>query len=104
VLSNLSSSAADINTAVADLNTKFSLSQVTVNAAQVILGSNQNRLTTMDTIGDENNITNQGVVSSLEDVDYNKVLSDLSRQQLQLQVAQKTFQQISSLSIFNYIN
>lgn len=104
VLSNLSSSAADINTAVADLNTKFSLSQVTVNAAQVILGSNQNRLTTMDTIGSENNITNQGVVSSLEDVDYNKVLSDLSRQQLQLQVAQKTFQQISSLSIFNYIN
>jgi flagellar hook-associated protein 3 FlgL len=42
-------------------------------------------------------------VSSLEDVDYNKVLSDLARQQLQLQVAQKTFTQISNLSIFNYI-
>jgi flagellar hook-associated protein 3 FlgL len=38
-----------------------------------------------------------------EDVDYNKVLSDLARQQLQLQVAQKTFTQISNLSIFNYI-
>ena len=103
VLSNSASTDAQIATAITDLSTKFSASQLTVNASQVTLGTTENRLTSMDSIGSERNLTYKDTVSSLEDVDYNKVLSDLARQQLQLQVAQKTFTQISNLSIFNYI-
>jgi flagellar hook-associated protein 3 FlgL len=103
VLSDASSTDDDIADAITDLTTKFSLSQTTVNAAQVTLGTTENRLTSMDSIGSERNLAYKDAVSSLEDVDYNKVLSDLARQQLQLQVAQKTFTQISNLSIFNYI-
>jgi flagellar hook-associated protein 3 FlgL len=103
VLSNSASTDAQIATAITDLSTKFSASQLTVNASQVTLGTSENRLTSMDSIGSERALTYKDIVSSLEDVDYNKVLSDLARQQLQLQVAQKTFTQISNLSIFNYI-
>jgi flagellar hook-associated protein 3 FlgL len=102
-LSNASSTDAQIATAISDLSTAFNASQITVNAAQVTLGTSENRLTSMDSIGSERALTYKDTVSSLEDVDYNKVLSDLARQQLQLQVAQKTFTQISNLSIFNYI-
>ena len=103
VLSNAASTDAQIATAITDLSTNFSASQITVNASQVTLGTSENRLTSMDSIGSERALAYKDAVSSLEDVDYNKVLSDLARQQLQLQVAQKTFTQISNLSIFNYI-
>jgi flagellar hook-associated protein 3 FlgL len=103
VLSDASSTDESITQSIADLSTKFNESQITVSAAQVTLGTTENRLTSMDSIGSERNLTYKDTVSSLEDVDYNKVLSDLARQQLQLQVAQKTFTQISNLSIFNYI-
>ena len=103
VLSDASSTDDDITESIADLSTKFNASQITVSAAQITLGTTENRLTSMDSIGSERNLTYKDTVSSLEDVDYNKVLSDLARQQLQLQVAQKTFTQISNLSIFNYI-
>jgi flagellar hook-associated protein 3 FlgL len=103
VLSDASSTDDDIEGYITDLATKFNESQIKVSAAQVTLGTTENRLTSMDSIGSERNLTYKDTVSSLEDVDYNKVLSDLARQQLQLQVAQKTFTQISNLSIFNYI-
>ena len=102
-LSDASSTDEDITDSIADLAEKFNESQITVSAAQVTLGTTENRLTSMDSIGSERNLAYKDAVSSLEDVDYNKVLSDLARQQLQLQVAQKTFTQISNLSIFNYI-
>jgi flagellar hook-associated protein 3 FlgL len=103
VLSNASSADDDIAESITDLTSDFNASQTTVSAAQVTLGTTENRLTSMDSIGSERNLTYKDTVSSLEDIDYNKVLSDLARQQLQLQVAQKTFTQISNLSIFNYI-
>jgi flagellar hook-associated protein 3 FlgL len=103
ILSDASSTDEDITNSIADLAEKFNESQITVSAAQVTLGTTENRLTSMDSIGSERNLAYKDAVSSLEDVDYNKVLSDLARQQLQLQVAQKTFTQISNLSIFNYI-
>jgi flagellar hook-associated protein 3 FlgL len=103
VLSDASSTDESITQSIADLAEKFNESQITVSAAQITLGTTENRLTSMDSIGSERNLTYKDTVSSLEDIDYNKVLSDLARQQLQLQVAQKTFTQISNLSIFNYI-
>jgi flagellar hook-associated protein 3 FlgL len=103
ILSDAASEDDDIAESIANLSTKFNESQITVSAAQVTLGTTENRLTSMDSIGSERNLTYKDTVSSLEDIDYNKVLSDLARQQLQLQVAQKTFTQISNLSIFNYI-
>lgn len=43
------------------------------------------------------------VLSNLQDLDYAKAVSDLTRQQTNLQAAQKTFLQTAQLSLFNYI-
>lgn len=45
----------------------------------------------------------QSVLAQLQDVDYNKAVTDLTRQQTSLTAAQKSFLQVQSLSIFNYI-
>ena len=42
-------------------------------------------------------------LSSLQDLDYTKALSDFARQQVSLEAAQKSFVQISGLSLFNYL-
>lgn len=42
-------------------------------------------------------------LSQLQDVDYNKAISDLTQQQTSLQAAQKSFLQVMNLSIFNYM-
>lgn len=42
-------------------------------------------------------------ISNLQDLDVAQAVSDLTRQQINLQAAQKTFLQTAQLSIFNYI-
>lgn len=45
----------------------------------------------------------QQVLSQLQDVDYNKAISDLTRQKTTLEAAQKSFMQVQNLSLFNYM-
>jgi flagellar hook-associated protein 3 FlgL len=45
----------------------------------------------------------QQTLSELQDLDYVKAISDFTRQQVSLEAAQKSFVQISGLSLFNYI-
>ncbi len=42
-------------------------------------------------------------ISTLEDLDYAQALSDLTRQQFQLEAAQKSFKEVSANSLFNYL-
>jgi flagellar hook-associated protein 3 FlgL len=41
-------------------------------------------------------------LSTLQDLDYNKALSDFARQQLALEAAQKSFLKVTGLSLFSY--
>lgn len=45
----------------------------------------------------------QQELSQLQDLDYNKAITDLTRQKTTLEAAQKSFVQVQSLSIFNYM-
>lgn len=45
----------------------------------------------------------QQVLSQLQDLDYNKAITDLTQQQTALQAAQKSFLQVQNLSMFNYM-
>jgi len=58
----------------------------------------------INTLGQDKQLQYAQTLKDLQDLDYNKALSDLSRQQTVLTAAQKSFQQISQLSLFNYIN
>ena len=45
----------------------------------------------------------QQTLSDLEDLDYAKAIADFTMQQVSLEAAQKSFVQITGLSLFNYI-
>lgn len=64
------------------------------------------RLTEMDALRSVNesvSLQYQQVLSNLQDVDYTKTISDLTRTQTQLQAAQQSFVKVANLSLFNYI-
>ncbi|HUX89174.1 MAG TPA: flagellar hook-associated protein FlgL [Gallionellaceae bacterium] len=67
------------------------------------LGSRMSELDTLQSIGEDLGLNYKTTLSQLQDVDYNKGISDMNQQQLSLQAAQKTFKQISDMSLFNYI-
>jgi flagellar hook-associated protein 3 FlgL len=67
------------------------------------LGSRLTEIDALNTTGDDLGLNFKATLSQLQDVDYNKGISDLNQQQLSLTAAQKSFQQISGLSLFNYL-
>jgi flagellar hook-associated protein 3 FlgL len=75
-----------------------------VNDQRSMVGVHLQQLDELDSVGSDRANNYAQTLAALQDLDYNQALSDLSRQQLALQAAQKSFQQTSSLSLFNYIN
>lgn len=67
------------------------------------LGSRMNEVDSLQTAGTDLGLSFKATLSQLQDEDYNKGISDLNQQQLSLQAAQKSFKQISDLSLFNYL-
>lgn len=67
------------------------------------LGSRLREIDALQTTGDDLGLDYKTTLSQLQDMDYNKGISDLNQQQLSLTAAQKTFIQISDMSLFNYI-
>ncbi len=104
VLKSPTQTTADSLTALQDLGGSYTTTLNNVLQAQSQVGITQNQMTEIDTLSTTKNNETAKVLSSLQDTDYNKALSDLAHYQLELQAAQKSFQQISNLSLFNYIN
>jgi flagellar hook-associated protein 3 FlgL len=64
------------------------------------------RLNEIDALGNTNSALSlqyKSTLSNLQDIDYATAISDLARNQTSLTAAQKTFQLISQLSLFNYL-
>ncbi|ADE10815.1 flagellar hook-associated protein FlgL [Sideroxydans lithotrophicus] len=66
-------------------------------------GSRLNELTALQSTGTDLGLQYQKTLSTIQDTDYNKAITDLSQQKLILQAAQQSFAQVSKLSLFNYI-
>lgn len=67
------------------------------------VGANLQEVDRLQALGEELDVQYKQNLSELQDVDYAKAITDLTRQQSQLEAAQKSFVKISSLSIFEYI-
>jgi len=67
------------------------------------LGLRLNEIDTLQVTGEDMGLQLKQTLSQLQDVDYNKAISDLTQQQVTLQAAQKSFAQVSQLSLFSYI-
>ena len=67
------------------------------------LGLRLNEIDALQTAGDDLSLQFRQTLSELQDVDYNKALSDLTQQKMYLQAAQQTFAKVADLSLFSYL-
>ncbi len=91
-------------TALDALASSFATTFSMVTNAQSYMGIKLKSLDNVKSLNDNIDLQFSQNLSRLQDVDYNKAISDLNKQQLVLQAAQKTFAQTSRLSLFDYIN
>jgi flagellar hook-associated protein 3 FlgL len=67
------------------------------------LGTRLNELEALQSAGENIGLQYKQTLSQLQDVDYNKAISDLTQQKTSLEAAQKSFLAVSGLSLFNYM-
>lgn len=67
------------------------------------VGARLNELDSLTNTAQDMDLQYQSSLSNLQDLDYAKAASDLSRQQMQLQAAQQSFVKVSGLSLFNLL-
>lgn len=67
------------------------------------IGSRLRQLDAEKTMASDIGLQYQQVLSQLQDLDYNKAITDLTRQKTTLEAAQKSFLQVQGLSLFNYM-
>jgi len=67
------------------------------------LGLRLNEIDALQLTGENMGLQLKQTLAALQDTDYNKAISDLTQQQTTLQAAQKSFAQISNLSLFSYL-
>lgn len=67
------------------------------------LGSRLREIDALQVTGEDLGLQYKKKLSELQDLDFNKAISDLNQQQTSLTAAQKTFKQVSDLSLFNYL-
>ena len=67
------------------------------------IGTRMNEIESLGNLNDSLGFQYQQTLSNLQDLDYAKAISDLTRQQTSLQAAQQSFVKISQLSLFNFL-
>lgn len=73
-------------------------------AVRASVGSRMKELDTLDSVGSDTDLQYQATLSGLQDLDIVQAISLFTQQTQTLQAAQKTFNSISGLSLFNYIS
>lgn len=74
-----------------------------VTQVQATVGARMNELDSLGNASSDLSIQFAATLSDLQELDYVKALSDYAKQQVNLEAAQKSFVQISGLSLFNYL-
>lgn len=70
---------------------------------QTSVGSRLNELDALGNAGEDLQLQYASSLSSLQDLDYAKAISEMAQKQMQLEAAQLSFKQISQLSLFNML-
>ncbi len=91
--------SSDIASAVANLG-QASNNIMRVRAG---IGSRMNELDSLGSLNDTLNLQTTQTLSNLQDIDYATAVTNLTRNQTNLQAAQQSFAKISQLSLFNYL-
>lgn len=103
VVTALRTSPADLGTQLADglMNMDNALTQLS--DARTRIGSRLNAVAQQIDINATVSLQFQQTLSSLQDVDYAKVITDYNQQMTGLQAAQQAYARVQGLSLFDYI-
>ncbi len=71
--------------------------------ARAAIGAQQKEIDALDAAGSAKDTYYAQAISTLQDVDYTKAISDFSQQQITLEAALKSFKSVSELSLFSLI-
>lgn len=74
-----------------------------ISSVQAQVGARMNELDSLSSASSDLAVQYASTLSDLQDLDYAKALSDFAKQEINLEAAQKSFVQISGLSLFNYL-
>lgn len=66
------------------------------------IGSRLGEVDALDNVSQDLNLQYSSTLSRLQDVDYAQAITDLTRHQTELEAAQKSYVNVSKLSLFNY--
>jgi len=92
--------AQDLTTASAAISQTLT----NVTNANVHVGDNEQQLNSLDTLGANLTISYQEMMSTTGGVNEVEAITALNQQNLALMAAEKSFAQVSNLSLFNYIH
>jgi flagellar hook-associated protein 3 FlgL len=67
------------------------------------VGSRMNENESLGNLNEDLSLQYQQTLAQLQDLDYAKAIADLTRKQTDLEAAQRSFVNISQLSLFNYL-
>jgi len=70
---------------------------------RAIVGARMAELDDLTSLDKDLDVQYKTQISDLVDLDYNKAISELAKNQLQLQAAQQSFVKVTSLSLFNFM-
>lgn len=90
-----------------NLTSAFSSLENSLDHVLTVHGSLGARMQEIDAVrnsGDDMALQYDTTLSGLQDLDYAKAITDLTKQQTNLEAAQKSFLKIQGLSLFNFIN
>lgn len=91
--------AIDIGNAIGNLD-RANDNILRVRAA---IGSRLSEVDSLASVNEDLKLQYQQTLSNIQDLDYAKAISDLTRKQTDLEAAQKSFLRTSQLSLFNYL-
>jgi len=83
--------------------TNFDQAEQNILRIRAQIGARMNEVESLHGVNEDLNIQYQQAISQLQDLDYAKAISDLSRKQVDLEASQKSYAQITRLSLFNYL-
>lgn len=89
----------NINTAIQNLDQSLQ----NVLTVQASVGSRMREVDSVKSTGEDLQLQYQQTISSLQDLDYAKAITDLTRQQSALEAAQMSFTRVQGLSLFNFM-
>ncbi|MEZ0232609.1 MAG: flagellar hook-associated protein FlgL [Methylophilaceae bacterium] len=92
-----------LSTGLGTLNASVAGSLDNVVTARASVGTKLQELEALDTAGSEKDIQYQATLSNIQDLDYTKALSDLTKQKTVLDAAMQSFTMTTGLSLFSML-